>query len=176
MQTFKLTLFIFSMVLLSKSSMAQTVENPVVINLMTGSETVSSETPSYIQVQLKLPKGIWLGAKSGEGRTPPPTKVTIKDIPGFTFEKPNYPESIEEWVPAKLGKTKVYKEEVNVIIPFSVNKSVTNGEYDLTVYLTYTPGYNAGRLSTHHKEPYSCLLYTSPSPRDRTRSRMPSSA
>ena len=24
--------------------------------------------------------------------------------------------------------------------------------------------------------PYSCLLYTSPSPRDRTRSRMPSSA
>ena len=26
------------------------------------------------------------------------------------------------------------------------------------------------------KRPYSCLLYTSPSPRDRTRSRMPSSA
>ena len=26
------------------------------------------------------------------------------------------------------------------------------------------------------KEPYPCLLYTSPSPRDRTRSRMPSSA
>jgi len=25
-------------------------------------------------------------------------------------------------------------------------------------------------------KPYSCLLYTSPSPRDRTRSRMPSSA
>ena len=25
-------------------------------------------------------------------------------------------------------------------------------------------------------DPYSCLLYTSPSPRDRTRSRMPSSA
>ena len=29
---------------------------------------------------------------------------------------------------------------------------------------------------TLHEHPYSCLLYTSPSPRDRTRSRMPSSA
>ena len=28
----------------------------------------------------------------------------------------------------------------------------------------------------YHHIPYSCLLYTSPSPRDRTRSRMPSSA
>ena len=27
-----------------------------------------------------------------------------------------------------------------------------------------------------HEQTYDCLLYTSPSPRDRTRSRMPSSA
>ena len=34
------------------------------------------------------------------------------------------------------------------------------------------------RLITEHglDDPYPCLLYTSPSPRDRTRSRMPSSA
>ena len=31
-------------------------------------------------------------------------------------------------------------------------------------------------LSERVDEKYSCLLYTSPSPRDRTRSRMPSSA
>ena len=31
-------------------------------------------------------------------------------------------------------------------------------------------------LETHNKWPKHCLLYTSPSPRDRTRSRMPSSA
>ena len=30
--------------------------------------------------------------------------------------------------------------------------------------------------ATANGEPYICLLYTSPSPRDRTRSRMPSSA
>ena len=31
-------------------------------------------------------------------------------------------------------------------------------------------------VESHHAMPYLCLLYTSPSPRDRTRSRMPSSA
>ena len=31
-------------------------------------------------------------------------------------------------------------------------------------------------LKTFTAGPYTCLLYTSPSPRDRTRSRMPSSA
>ena len=32
------------------------------------------------------------------------------------------------------------------------------------------------RIETKYANPMSCLLYTSPSPRDRTRSRMPSSA
>ena len=32
------------------------------------------------------------------------------------------------------------------------------------------------RLESDYKADYNCLLYTSPSPRDRTRSRMPSSA
>ena len=46
------------------------------------------------------------------------------------------------------------------------------------VYLSNLP---MGKLDTTlpsdwNKPPYSCLLYTSPSPRDRTRSRMPSSA
>ena len=35
-------------------------------------------------------------------------------------------------------------------------------------------GEESVRISRHRKQP--CLLYTSPSPRDRTRSRMPSSA
>ena len=36
-------------------------------------------------------------------------------------------------------------------------------------------GYQAGELNQGYQE-FICLLYTSPSPRDRTRSRMPSSA
>ena len=33
-----------------------------------------------------------------------------------------------------------------------------------------------GESNTHQGESYACLLYTSPSPRDRQKSRMPSSA
>ena len=33
-----------------------------------------------------------------------------------------------------------------------------------------------GQWRPPFQQPYACLLYTSPSPRDRTRSRMPSSA
>ena len=41
---------------------------------------------------------------------------------------------------------------------------------------TYLQDPFAGAQVTTDNESYSCLLYTSPSPRDRTRSRMPSSA
>ena len=37
-------------------------------------------------------------------------------------------------------------------------------------------GYTAGGIAVTAATPPTCLLYTSPSPRDRTRSRMPSSA
>ena len=39
-----------------------------------------------------------------------------------------------------------------------------------------TPVVEVHISNTKSREDYSCLLYTSPSPRDRTRSRMPSSA
>ena len=38
------------------------------------------------------------------------------------------------------------------------------------------PAEQADLVITHPELRYACLLYTSPSPRDRTRSRMPSSA
>ena len=50
---------------------------------------------------------------------------------------------------------------------FSEVKGVTSTEV----------GYSQGKNSkTSYEEVCTCLLYTSPSPRDRTRSRMPSSA
>ena len=36
--------------------------------------------------------------------------------------------------------------------------------------------WNINAVTESNPQPYLCLLYTSPSPRDRTRSRMPSSA
>ena len=42
----------------------------------------------------------------------------------------------------------------------------------LVIYIITSENWNT-QSNTHHRD---CLLYTSPSPRDRTRSRMPSSA
>ena len=42
--------------------------------------------------------------------------------------------------------------------------------------LSFTPGATAGSVLSIDADGNTCLLYTSPSPRDRTRSRMPSSA
>ena len=59
-----------------------------------------------------------------------------------------------------------------------VNLHVTNAEE----YRVYEKGFfpllkkYGGTFVTYDDQTYTCLLYTSPSPRDRTRSRMPSSA
>ena len=45
-----------------------------------------------------------------------------------------------------------------------------------TITTAFLVGYRSGRRSLEAAWKYVCLLYTSPSPRDRTRSRMPSSA
>ena len=44
------------------------------------------------------------------------------------------------------------------------------------IYLKWTSLWYYKMVSFQNREPTICLLYTSPSPRDRTRSRMPSSA
>jgi len=155
MQVKKFIPFIILLFIFSKNLIAQTVEKPIVIKIMTDAKTVSHEYPSYVVVQLKAPNGILLGVEPKEARTPPGTKITPKNISGFHFEKPIFPEPKEEWIPAKLGKAKVLKETVNIVVPFSVDKNVSPGAYDLTFYITYTPSYNAGKLSTHVKEEYS---------------------
>ena len=58
-------------------------------------------------------------------------------------------------MPSKLGTTKVLKEVVNVVVPYSVDKSVSDGNHQLTFYITYTPSYTAGKLSTHVKEAHT---------------------
>ena len=58
-----------------------------------------------------------------------------------------------------------------------VNWLNTNQGYTPAYNLTYSNGsYSMALWTTNQAWTYGCLLYTSPSPRDRTRSRMPSSA
>ena len=56
-------------------------------------------------------------------------------------------------------------------VPFNITSSYRTEEHNVKIggfKELSTPAWECSR--------YSCLLYTSPSPRDRTRSRMPSSA
>ena len=66
----------------------------------------------------------------------------------------------------------------------SIDKLLSSLELDsealtYTLAVTYRPNKKLqinGLFSSGFRNPNICLLYTSPSPRDRTRSRMPSSA
>ncbi len=157
----KINLIILSLLFIS-SVFAQTVKDPIVVDLMTSSTSISPNSKSYIIVQFQIPKGIWMGAETGDARVPPATVITPQSLAGFDFEEPMFPEPIQEWVPAKLGKTLVYKELVKVVIPYTVNEDVKPGGYDLKFNITYSPGYNAGKLSTHVKEEYTINVKVAP--------------
>ena len=62
-----------------------------------------------------------------------------------------------------------------VNIPDSNNLSVS-GSLNVTGVTTFSSGAELNLQGVNLNSGSSCLLYTSPSPRDRTRSRMPSSA
>ena len=78
-------------------------------------------------------------------------------------------------------------EEDYVMIPGSGTKKIIRDvkkeietaflDYSMSVIVSRAlPDVRDGLKPVHRRILYTCLLYTSPSPRDRTRSRMPSSA
>ena len=106
------------------------------------------------------------------------TKSNI-EIALFEFLKTKTDKSEEEIM--KLSKkfleqieSKLHKSQ----LPSAILTNLENVEHNQPIYLK---GINFVSLCEHHLLPFTglvniCLLYTSPSPRDRTRSRMPSSA
>ena len=76
----------------------------------------------------------------------------------------------------QLEKIKQVGEKGEVDLSATIKElenKIKNKRKDIYSNLT---GWQKVQLSRHPERPYTCLLYTSPSPRDRTRSRMPSSA
>ena len=71
-------------------------------------------------------------------------------------------------------------EDLPQLVPmFNAAEAELSGAGDWTVERYWKEWQESGidlEASTRHADCNGCLLYTSPSPRDRTRSRMPSSA
>lgn len=141
-----------------QSSGQPTVSKPVQISVTPSAEQVAPGEQSALTITFRVPKFMWLGAKPGQDRTPPGTKIKMDDHPNFQFEDPIYPEPSVEGVPVHVGVTRVYMGEVKVIVPFRVAENAEPGEHEVTARLTYTPGFNAGKLSTHVDEPYSATV------------------
>ena len=110
-------------------SYSQTSDRPISIQILNEHSNVAPGGSSFVTVQFKIPKGLWMGASGKEARIPPRTKIATPDLAGFSFQEPVFPESMEDWVPTKLGKTKVYREVVNVIVPYTVDENVKEGDY-----------------------------------------------
>ena len=115
---------------------SQTSSRPISIQVLNEHNKVAPGNSSFVTVQFNIPKGIWMGGSGDEARIPPKTKIATPDLAGFTFQDLIFPESLEDWVPTKLGKTKVYREVVNVIVPYTVEANAPEGEYDLAFELT----------------------------------------
>jgi len=139
----------------------QTVKNPVVINLVPLEEEVVPGSKSALILNLKIPKGFWIGSNDRGRRTPPPTVVNQKPHAHFEYGEPEYPEPSVEGIPVHLGVTEVLKGNVKVIIPYQVKKGIELKTHTHTVILTYTPGMNAGHLNSHEDEKYTTQVIVS---------------
>ena len=114
--------------------------------------------------------------------------LSVAVIGTITFLKPRKYLSVSTAVPASsfaADKSKIFNENIQALYstlgtPDDLDMILGTARLD-TVYLSVTDAFNLfDHYKISEKGPASrvkaCLLYTSPSPRDRTRSRMPSSA
>lgn len=156
-----IVLLLLFAILLPVQIFSQTMDNPIVISLNPLSQNVKAGEQSALLLSFKVPRGYWLGNEDPSSRNPSATLIEIVPADNFNFELPRFPKSIVAGVPVHKGTTNIYEGDLNVIIPFTTNSNVEDGEYKLTLKLTYTPGLNAGQLITHIDEEYSTTVKVS---------------
>ena len=144
--------------LFAATTVSQTVENPIDISIRPLSTTVIPGQQSALEMVFQVPRGFWLGDNDPSATIPPPTFIEMKLIENFEFGKALFPGPRERDVPVHKGKTRIFEGKVHVIIPFITDASIPEGKYTITAYVTYTPGLNAGHLSTHVHEKYTTTV------------------
>ena len=153
---------------------SQSPNMPVVISMHSASLTIVPGEKSVLIIEMKVPRGYWIGSEDLSTRLPAPTIVEMDSDPYITFEKARFPKTVARGVPVHKGNTYVYDGKVTIIVPFSTNKNLPAGEHSVTARLTYTPGLNAGHLNTHIKEPYSATFNVNPNGKTLSLNKIPS--
>jgi len=155
---FVFTIFLLLAGFLNRPGVAQTVEHPIQISIKTASTELAPGQLSAVEITFRIPRGFWLGDKDRSARIPSATVISMQKNNYFQFEEPQFPEPEVRGVPVRLGITRVFVGEITVIIPLKIAKNTPAGTYDIVADITYTPGLNAGHLSTHVNEPYSTQI------------------
>lgn len=136
----------------SVPSVQVTVDQPIAVSLQATQPALRPGARSFLVLQIAIPDGFWIGAAEGEVRSPGPTRLVLEEQPCVDFGKPDWPKARVEGIPVNLGVTRVYKGRISVVIPIHVKPDCIHGEHRVVARLTYTPGLNAGHLSSHIAE------------------------
>lgn len=146
------------LIILSNISSAQTMDNPILISISPVDNIVSLGQKSALIIKFKIPRGYWLGSSDPKTRNPSATIIEMESNENFSFEKPIFPKPKASGVPVHKGYTYVHKNEISVVVPYSVSQNAQSGEHPIKAQITYTPGLNAGQLITHKDEEYSTVV------------------
>ncbi|MFQ5605457.1 MAG: BamA/TamA family outer membrane protein [bacterium] len=119
---------------------------------------VAAGQTSALVITFRIPRGFWLGENDRSARIPAATIINVQKQQNFSFEKPRFPQPEVRGVPVHLGITRVFTGEIKVMVPFKVAENAATGSYQIAVKITYTPGLNAGHLTTHVDEAYSTTV------------------
>lgn len=150
----KLLLIILFSFYTTSSLYSQTVEKPFLIKLNPLERNVIRGENSALILTVMVPNGFWLGDNDPAARAPAATIIKMSPSNNFYFEKANFPKPKVKGIPVHLGYTHIFEGVVNIVIPFTVAKNAVLGKQTIKLNITYTPGLNAGHLSTHIAEVY----------------------
>lgn len=142
----------------TSTSFSQTVEYPIKIHMSPLEESLAPGQSSALTITFRIPQGFWLGENDRSARIPSATVIEMQKQKYFIFETPLFPEPEVRGVPVHLGITRVFTGVVKVIVPFKITDNAPPGNYTISAKITYTPGLNAGHLTTHVHEPYSTTI------------------
>jgi len=135
-------------------AIAQTPDHPVLVEMRPAAPTVAPGERSAVVVTFRIPRGFILGPNDPTERNPVGTAVAMVPLDHFSFEPAVFPEPGSIGIPVHKGNAPAFSGKISAVVPFTVDRNVPEGDYEIRAFITYTPSLDAGHLRTHPREPY----------------------